>query len=169
MRKDIKIWSDSTWGAKGVELWLPLVGYPFLVFILGLLLFLFVDSDFSGATTGFVFSTINILAMLYIVSLASVALYRVRVQIVEISLLENGIVLSCYFNNKKELNGKQLFSLERIDVSKLYLHFSYLSSDSPNYCLTTKNGQKFYISGDMPEVDSLIQVLHKIIDKNKEL
>ena len=162
-------WHDSTWGKGGIEAWLPLIGFPFLLSILTALVYVFLTEDFEGAYTPFLFMCINIAAMAYIVILAGLVLMRARRQLVSVLIYNTTLKLGAYFNQNFALDMKDIHSIDQFTPGAIYRHFSYLSNSKTNFCLTTINGQKFYISGDMPEVVSLVVALEEIIVRNKDV
>lgn len=162
-------WCDKRWGEDGASLWLLRIGRYIFILLFGFLGYALVTEDLSDATIEVAFVILMMGYLLDKAVFAELALKKIKKQVVNASKEEASVIFQCYFGKVQVIQNEQLVSLEKCDYGFWYLHFSYLSKDLPNHCLTTKDGQKFYISGDMPEVDSLIQVLHKIIDKNKEL
>ncbi len=161
-------WKDTRRGVDGAEVWLLYPGILALLVPIYLFIKFLAVEDFTGLPEVL---TIIVLLILYLIDrlmLASLTIPKLKKQIVGFKIGKKQAEVSCYFNKKCELSLDVFKCLEACDYGYWYLRYSYLSDKKDNYCLTTCNGQKFYISGNMPEVESLIAALKSIIQKNQE-
>lgn len=160
-------WSDETWGKDGKELLIVKLLHPILPIVLALLIYTLVVEEYTGYWH---VAIVLIVVALYVFDrciFSIVAIHRVKTQIVNVTHKNEFLMVQCYFGVEQEVLSTELSSIEKTDFGYWYLRYSYLSNDESNYCLTTTNGNKFYISGDMPEVGSLIATLQEIIESNR--
>ncbi len=162
-------WKDQTWGKNGAELWFLLIFYPIIPIVFCLLVYTLIVEKYSGHWD-VVFIVVSVTLYVLDKSIFPLrALPKIRRQLVNVNQEENLWGLQCYFGKEQIFRSDQLKALEKCDFGFWYLRYSYLSDKKDNYCLTTTDGQQFYITGDMPEIESLIAALKSIIKKNHKI
>ena len=159
------IWKDKQFGRRSAKLWFVLIGLPFL-FVLELFdLDSVISRDFKhDLKAEIIFIFISIAIGFYCFMGIAKILYA-RFQPIEFCIGCDDMSITCWLS-KYSYQLSELSSTGIIN-NKFLSFFSYLSNNKKNYYLTFKDGERFYISGDMPEVDSLIATLQEIIQSNR--
>ncbi len=161
-------WSDEQWGKGGASLWLLIVTAPVMAAVFLYLFYISIFMDLSDAPLVLAILVLMLVVLGDKMVFLVLSIPKLKHQVVDLRMDDTYIRIGCYFNNESNINTNSLSSIEGCNFSFWFKRYSYLSDANLNHCLTTRDGQKFYITGDMPEVESLIETLKSIIQKNQE-
>lgn len=161
-------WKDTRYGSDGANLWLLYPGVLAVLSVIYIIIKLLITEDFTNANGALIIFWGLFILLIDRLLFSVLSIPKLKSQIVNASISVEGIQLDCYFDRKIRLDSYEITAIEECSFGYWYVRYSYLSGRSSNYCITTKSGQKFYISGDMPEVSSLVSALEEIIATNKD-
>ena len=163
----MKEWRETKYGVDGANMWLLYPGIIIIAMTLFCTTRTIIIEDFSGAFGAKLFISFLAIYLTDKLIFGLFSVLKLKTQVVVLSIDNQYAIIQCYFENRANVSFDSIASLDECHFGYWYLRYSFLSNDTLNYCLTTKNNQKFYISGDMPEVNSLITTLRGIIQSSQ--
>lgn len=162
MCSNIKL-MNSKFSSDKNRIWDALVLCLFLLIPICITLSAFADTD-TRKTPSYTIMAISasvICGWLIIIQLVS--LYHARWLARVVTIEKDEVSIECFYSRTFNLGKEDLSAVQVLPGSFYYRHMTFMSRDKKNYLLTTASGEKFYLSGLIEDVDTLINELDTLL------